>query len=280
MNNCYIIKLKGNIDDNDVKIFNALYVYLTSETPGADGQYMRVTATKNVTLKRISGTASFKVNNVSYTSYDFSAGDHVVVFDINEEGTFIFTDKTAISKISPYFDYGSSAAMTKKNWYFDIREFNYMSMSYLNLANTNSYGEFTPRDMPDLEKLLITTWDGLFKCRLETLAAAAPNLTHIWTNGNNPGLYGDISSLSVCTSLTELVDEYNLNLTGEIDSLLSALVDAGRTTGTLRFLIRDGNVTDNGSRVTTSYIRSMGGTNNILITFDPTAPSGYTKSYA
>lgn len=281
MNDCLVTKLRGIVDNNNLKIFNALYLFVTSETPGADGQYMKVTVTKPVTLKRISGTATFMVNGSSYTSYDFTAGDYVLIFDINKEGEFIFTDKTAVSKISPYYNYGASASMSKKNWYFDLSDFDYTSMSYLNLANTDSYGVFTPKNMPDLDKLLITTWKADFSCKLEELAVAAPNLTNIWVNGLHPGLYGDIVLLSACTSLTELVEQNNSNLTGEIESLASALVSSGRTTGTLDLVIGGCNVTDAGVIVTNNYIKSKGGSNatRVRITFDSSVTGGYTKSY-
>ena len=117
-------------------------------------------------------------------------------------------------------------------WFFDT-EFGYgITPKYLPKATFRSFVTVRcnyPIDMADFSDFEAIV---LFRCISNSLA------------------YGDISELGANTSMTELDVTDSVGITGSIESLVSAMTSAGRTSGTLVINATGTKVTYNGELVT------------------------------
>lgn len=130
-------------------------------------------------------------------------------------------------------------------------------------------------DLPMSNSVLLFTTNGTsqpdgvtgsVKGDITKLKDKFPNLMAV-NIGYWSGVYGDITEAFGTSNLWDLSVNSCINITGSVESLASAMVSNGRTSGRL-LITANGVITYNGS--------ALANGKQVKVTFDPTAQGGYT----
>lgn len=273
MGNCLVTKLKGSVDAN-LPILNELRIRFFNVGVSAAGRTFTINVrNQGATLKRVSGNGTFTVDGgSSVTEAQLSNGSHTIVGTDNDFEISL-SDKYVIWSIGPL---DGSLSITK-GWGIDVSQLDY----------NRSFGSLILNGNQDFNTIFSPKYSArMYFTRLQGVCVNLDSFDYGVSYQGIPELLkllpadsgyskGSIVNLAKYIKLNEVVT-YSPNVTGEIDDLCAAQIAAGRTTGSISFGVVGSSITDNGNVITSSYIRSKGGTSRIVATF---SSGTYTKSY-
>lgn len=270
--------INGELINDNAIYFGELRIKISpmsSSYSEGESNRMQLVISKAMDLKIVKGSGSFTYNNVVYTDYATLAAGTVNVFFSNSS-TFevILTDKYSVKSITNGYSEGSGLGAKKRNYAVNIADLEYLDEPVSFWLENGCYGKLTRFESPSS----LTN----FSAKSDNYEIQLPAFTGCISLSKidlQQKVVGSILSLSDSTALTYAGFATCTNVTGEINDLAAAQVANGRTSGTLRISTGETAITDDGHLATNSYIRSKGGTYFINITFDSSAPGGYTKSY-
>lgn len=231
----------------------------------------------------VKGNGHFKISGDSgyeRTEKTFS-GTFSITLEPGKDYELVIISKDYITGISNGIAFGSANFDRYKIWGIDLSELDYASnLIKLGMGGTeNNYGEFAPKsNINKLEKVHVGRGDtyvdlNKFKDCINI------NYLSLGNQHDNVNPDADISVLSGLINL-EHFECISSAFYGEIDTLASKMAQH-RTSGKLRVTCYAGtHITDEGNAITVSYLMGKGGHYHIDITFDPSAPTGYRKTYA
>lgn len=273
---CFVKKLKESVNA-DIPVFNGLFIKFFDTVVSDYGRTLNMTLSTStpVELKVINGNGTFSVDGGAYTSsVSLSNGSHTIIGEGGKNFTICLYGKNTVYGI----DVPDGHLGDTKAWGIDVSQLEFNpNLDTLILNGNKTVSIFAPQN--DASKRYITRLKGVF-VDLDAfdydkiLYTGTPYLTKILP-GDSGESCGDIINLKNYTQLNELLT-YSPSVTGEIDDLCAAQVAKGRTSGSISFGVVGSSITDDGNVITSSYIRSKGGTSLIVATF---SGGTYTKSY-
>ena len=283
MGNCLVTKLNGVVDNPDLYTLNEFRIsFFRISNPQEGSHSLIMDIGEGNVVKVIKGEGTFTVDDgAAVTKYVSTSGLHTIV-GANSNFEISIENKYKINILS--CQVVSNWNTIEKGWGMDLSKLNYAFPSTIIIEDGNKIqsGLLELKNVNGGTKQSITTL--ILENTPIDLDSLAYEGSDLYTNintiiANALGTKGNINSLARYIRIFNRFDSYSPLVTGDVDELFAAQVAAGRTSGTLQTCFIGSSVVDEGNLITQAYIASKGGTYNIVATFDPSAPNGYTKSY-
>lgn len=278
MSKCLVTKMKGSVNNSSLKYYNGITVHVLSlENAGlssysANDYRLEVLGIEKVLVRdggsiSVDGstvTSSIDISPTSAHYIVFSAGDYDVILigkysvrtlkrNANENGLGYIVNIADI-------EWAEDISEIRLKRVSGVLNFKRITSCYLfDIGASNYSGNNDSINIDDF--------------------AVCENLEYLVVPSSNNHI-GSVESLGICTQLRFLNLYSCASITGEITNMLAAMVSNGRDSGTIEIQCVGSQITEQGNRITYSYLISKGGSGWVLFAdFSPSYENGYRIRY-
>lgn len=271
MENCIITKLEGTVVNNDLPIYNIFIFDVVYNNAGNVNNKIQISIYGNApiapVIKALSG--SFLIDDVEYTEYTMTKpnGDAYYVpngIELKNENCkiAILNAKYYLKSIDYLYSYNRETAYNNIVK-FDVSQLDYTNINGILFPPTHElYGTLSLKDPSNVTNIQLRGYTKKELYLNLNQFAMTSKITNFQVGGSFAE--GDIINLANNIKLSN-VNIYNSNIGGSVENFATAMVAAGRTSGTL-------NITGSYSLITCMVYSKN---NNYNITFNSSLPNGY-----
>jgi hypothetical protein len=274
-NDCLVKRLKGVVNNTELRKLGEFVLEVSKLGASQEERTISFSIPVGTRIWADNGK-TFTIGETSYQEYE-TVNARVTIIVADENYNIHILNKYGVTTIE-HVSYFDNYAPEKFPIAIDMSQFDYSNItniwgvpfreygtlkisSSLNTINLNSIE--TPQARANKSKIAADiTGSSLTAIRV----SCCPNVT------------GNLETLTQIYTAANLI-VYKSGITGDVDAFAARQVALGKTSGTIILTACESGVTDEGNRLTHGYIVSKGGGWTITLTFDSSAPNGYTKAY-